>query len=110
MMPYIIQSVFILLSPALFSASVYVILGRIVRLTEGESHILIKKISITKVFLTGDLICLFMQCAGKLCLMPGRKIHSFFFFSVANYWAQLEDLWVAPVRYHLSPLSAMILL
>lgn len=66
MMPYIIQSVFILLSPALFSASIYVILGRIVRLTDGESHIIVKNRSITKIFVAGDLVCLFMQCAGKI--------------------------------------------
>lgn len=65
MMPYIIQSVFILLSPALFSASVYVILGRIVQLTDGDAHVLIKNRYITKTFVTGDLICLFMQCAGR---------------------------------------------
>lgn len=65
MMPYIIQSVFILLSPALFSASIYVILGRIVQLTDGDSHVMIKSRHITKTFVTGDLVCLFMQCAGK---------------------------------------------
>lgn len=64
-MPYIIQSVFILLSPALFSASIYVILGRIVRLTDGDTHILIKRRYITRTFVTGDLVCLFMQCAGR---------------------------------------------
>lgn len=65
MMPYIIQSVFILLSPALFSASVYVLLGRIVQLTDGDSHIIVKSRYLTRTFVTGDLICLFMQCAGK---------------------------------------------
>jgi hypothetical protein len=64
-MPYIIQSIFILLSPALFSASIYVILGRIVRLTDGDSHVIIKYRYITKTFVAGDLVCLFMQCAGK---------------------------------------------
>ncbi|ETS78055.1 hypothetical protein PFICI_10117 [Pestalotiopsis fici W106-1] len=72
MMPYIIQSVFILLSPALFSASIYVILGRIVKLTDGDAHVLIKNRYITKTFVTGDLICLFMQCAAG-GLMGGSR-------------------------------------
>ena len=65
MMPFIIQDVFILLSPALFSASIYVLLGKIIRLTNGESYTFLKGRSITKVFVTGDLVCLFMQCIGK---------------------------------------------
>ncbi|KAF2015566.1 RTA1-domain-containing protein [Aaosphaeria arxii CBS 175.79] len=72
MMPYIIQSVFILLAPALFSASVYVLLGRIVKLTDGDSHVIIKRRVITKTFLAGDLFCLFMQCAAG-GLMGGSR-------------------------------------
>ncbi|KAH8203224.1 hypothetical protein TruAng_002629 [Truncatella angustata] len=72
MMPYIIQTVFILLSPALFSASVYVILGKIVAVTDGDSHVWIKQRKITKTFVTGDLVCLFMQC-GAGGLMGGSR-------------------------------------
>ncbi|KAK6856621.1 hypothetical protein PG995_006808 [Apiospora arundinis] len=72
MMPYIIQSVFILLSPALFSASIYVVLGRIVKLTDGDAHVVIKNRYITKTFVTGDLICLFLQCAAG-GLMGGSR-------------------------------------
>ncbi|KAI1439418.1 RTA1 like protein-domain-containing protein [Annulohypoxylon stygium] len=72
MMPYIIQSVFILLSPALFSASIYVILGRIIQLTDGDSHAIIKNRNITKTFVIGDLVCLFMQCAAG-GLMGGSR-------------------------------------
>ncbi|KAL1848550.1 hypothetical protein Daus18300_013560 [Diaporthe australafricana] len=64
MMLYIIQSVFILLSPALFSASVYVILGKIVEVADGDSQIFIKRRNITKTFVIGDLVCLFLQCAS----------------------------------------------
>ncbi|KAI1372153.1 RTA1-domain-containing protein [Hypoxylon crocopeplum] len=76
MMPYIIQSVFILLSPALFSASIYVVLGRIVRLTDGESHTFLKNRSITKIFVTGDLVCLFMQCAAGGLMGGSRAVPS----------------------------------
>ncbi|KAF3017033.1 hypothetical protein E8E14_000140 [Neopestalotiopsis sp. 37M] len=72
MMPYIVQNVFILLSPALFSASVYVILGKIVEVADGDSHVLIKRRKITKTFVIGDLVCLFLQCASG-GLMGGSR-------------------------------------
>lgn len=72
MMPYIIQSVFILLSPALFSASVYIILGKIVEVADGEGHVLINRRHITKTFVIGDLVCLFLQCAAG-GLMGGSR-------------------------------------
>jgi hypothetical protein len=37
-MPYCIQAVFILLGPALFAASVYMILSRIIRSVRGKHH------------------------------------------------------------------------
>ncbi|KAJ9143093.1 RTA1-domain-containing protein [Pleurostoma richardsiae] len=64
MMPYIIQSVYILLGPSLFAASIYMMLGRIVRLTDGEYHIMIKQRWLTKTFVTGDIVCLCMQAGG----------------------------------------------
>lgn len=67
-MPYIIQSIFILLGPALFSASIYMILGRIVGLVDGDAHIMIKQRIITKLFVTGDIICLLLQSGGKFDL------------------------------------------
>ena len=39
--PYIIQSIYILVGPALFAASIYTILGRIILLTDRESHAII---------------------------------------------------------------------
>ena len=83
MMPYIIQSVFILLSPALFSASIYVILGRIIQLTDGGSHAIIRNRRITKTFVTGDLVCLFMQCAGMVGSLVIKSLCSNSFQRVA---------------------------
>jgi hypothetical protein len=36
--PYIIQELLLLVAPALFAASIYMVLGRIVLLTDGEHH------------------------------------------------------------------------
>jgi len=64
LMPYIIQSMFILLAPALFSASIYMILGRIILLTDGESHAIIKRRWLTKTFVCGDILCFLLQSGG----------------------------------------------
>ncbi|OHE96015.1 RTM1 protein [Colletotrichum orchidophilum] len=62
--PYIIQNVLILIAPALMAASIYMILGRIIILTDGESHALIRRRFLTKVFVSGDVLSLLMQSSG----------------------------------------------
>lgn len=46
------------------AASIYMILGRIIMLTDGESHALIKRRFLTKVFVSGDVLSLLMQSSG----------------------------------------------
>lgn len=65
LMPFIIQNTFILLAPALFAATVYMFLARIISVTDGETHSLIKPRWITKTFLAGDLFCFLLQSAGE---------------------------------------------
>ncbi|KFY36015.1 hypothetical protein V494_05392, partial [Pseudogymnoascus sp. VKM F-4513 (FW-928)] len=48
--PYIMQSLLLLVAPALFAASIYMELSRIITLVDGESHALIKKKWLTKLF------------------------------------------------------------
>lgn len=62
--PYIIQNVLILVAPALMAASIYMILGRIILLTDGEEHAVIGRRWSTKVFVTGDVVSLLLQSAG----------------------------------------------
>lgn len=47
------------------AASIYMILGRIIVLTDGDSHSLVRRRWITKIFVTGDVISLLMQSSGK---------------------------------------------
>ncbi|KAF4160172.1 hypothetical protein CNMCM8927_002652 [Aspergillus lentulus] len=61
MMPYCIQSVFILLGPALFAATIYMVLGRIIRAVRGEQYSLIRINWLTKVFVTGDVLSFVVQ-------------------------------------------------
>ncbi|KAH7017247.1 putative RTM1-like protein [Ilyonectria destructans] len=62
--PYLIQSVLLLVSPALFAASIYMILGRIILLTDGEPHSIIRRKWLTKIFVCGDVLSFVMQGAG----------------------------------------------
>jgi hypothetical protein len=62
--PYIIQSLLLLLGPALFAASIYMILGRIIRLVDGEKHSIIKVKWLTSIFVTGDILSFFVQSGG----------------------------------------------
>jgi hypothetical protein len=62
--PYIIQSLLILLAPAFFAASIYMVLGRIIRLTDGESHSIIRASWLTKVFVAGDVLSFLAQSSG----------------------------------------------
>lgn len=63
--PYIIQSVLLLLGPTLFAASIYMILGRLVRLLEADAYSVISPRWLTKVFVLGDVLSFFAQGGGK---------------------------------------------
>jgi len=67
-MPYIIQNLFILVSPALFAASIYMTLGRIMRSVKGEHHSVIRIGWVTKAFVIGDILS-FMVQGGSAGLM-----------------------------------------
>ncbi|CAF3543007.1 hypothetical protein SNK03_013179 [Fusarium graminearum] len=62
--PYIIQSIFLLVAPALFAATIYMELGRIVEMIDGEGRVMISKKWMTKIFVTGDILSFFLQGGG----------------------------------------------
>ncbi|KAF4946417.1 hypothetical protein FSARC_14204 [Fusarium sarcochroum] len=62
--PYIIQSIFLLVAPALYAATIYMELGRIVTLVDGEGHVLIAKKWMTKIFVAGDVFSFILQAGG----------------------------------------------
>ncbi|KAF2119841.1 RTA1 like protein-domain-containing protein [Lophiotrema nucula] len=62
--PYIIQSVLILVAPILFAASIYMVLGRLILRTESESLSVIRPRWVTVIFVTGDILCFFIQSGG----------------------------------------------
>ena len=63
--PYIIQALLILVAPALFAATIYMELGRIVTLVDGDSYTLIRKKWLTKMFVCGDVLSFMVQSAGE---------------------------------------------
>ncbi|KIM92638.1 hypothetical protein OIDMADRAFT_62378 [Oidiodendron maius Zn] len=62
--PYLVQTLLILVAPALFAATIYMELGRIILLVDGEEHAIIKKKWLTKIFVCGDVLSFLMQGAG----------------------------------------------
>jgi hypothetical protein len=64
------QSLLILIAPALFAASIYIILGRIILLVDGEEYSLVRRKWLTKVFVVGDVLSFMMQGAGTLGFPP----------------------------------------
>lgn len=63
-MPYMMQSVFILLAPILFAASLYMTLGRVIRAVDGERYSIIRSKWITAIFVTGDIVSFMIQGGG----------------------------------------------
>lgn len=68
LIPYIIQALLILLAPILFAASVYMILGRLIRASNAESYSLIPVKWLTKIFVGGDVMCFMIQAGGGAVL------------------------------------------
>lgn len=61
---FIIQSIFILVAPALFAASIYMVLGRLARSVHGERHLVIAPRWLTRVFVCGDVFSFLVQSSG----------------------------------------------
>ncbi|KAK6364133.1 hypothetical protein LTS17_012486 [Exophiala oligosperma] len=69
--PFILQTLLILIAPALFAASMYMELGRIIRLTDGAVHSVIKLRWLTKIFVMGDVLSFLMQASGGGLMSSG---------------------------------------
>lgn len=72
LIPYILQSILLLVAPALFAASIYMVFGRVVREIDCAGHFLIKLRWLTKTFVLGDVISFFMQAGGGGIIAKGN--------------------------------------
>ncbi|KAH7205797.1 RTA1 like protein-domain-containing protein [Fusarium redolens] len=61
---YIMQAILLLVAPALFAATIYMELGRIIIMTDGEKRALIPKKWMTKIFVTRDVLSFILQGGG----------------------------------------------
>ncbi|KAJ5752139.1 hypothetical protein N7520_009056 [Penicillium odoratum] len=59
--PYIVASMFILLGPTLYAASIYMTLGRLIRRIGGEHLSIIRVSRLTKTFVWGDVLSFVVQ-------------------------------------------------
>ncbi|KAF2194558.1 RTA1 like protein [Zopfia rhizophila CBS 207.26] len=76
LMPFVIQNVFILVAPALFAASIYMSLGRIIRSVRGEKYSIIRVDILTKTFVAGDVLSFVVQgsAAGLMATGDNAKM------------------------------------
>ncbi|KAI1624899.1 RTA1 like protein-domain-containing protein [Exophiala viscosa] len=74
--PYIVQSMFILLAPVLYAASIYMVLGRLTRSVHGERFSVVHPRWITRLFVLGDFLALNVQGngAGLMAKQKTQKI------------------------------------
>ncbi|KAK5370274.1 hypothetical protein LTR20_010595 [Exophiala xenobiotica] len=71
--PYIIQSILILVSPALFAATIYMTLSRAMRSTAATHLSIIKARWLTTFFVTGDVVSFFVQGGGGGIIAKGGQ-------------------------------------
>lgn len=62
--PFVLQSILILVAPALFAASIYMTLGRLIHSVNAERHSMIRLRWLTKVFVAGDVLSFLLQGGG----------------------------------------------
>ncbi|KAM0227885.1 hypothetical protein ACHAPO_011174 [Fusarium lateritium] len=72
--PYVIQILLILLAPILFAASIYMFLGRLIHASGYPSLSLIPVRWLSKIFVTGDIICFLVQGVGAGKLVDSNSI------------------------------------
>ncbi|CAI7595884.1 unnamed protein product [Penicillium glandicola] len=71
--PYVMQSTLLLVAPALFAASIYMALGRIIVMAKGEQFALIRVQWMTKIFVAGDVLSFLMQASGAGIMVSGSS-------------------------------------
>ncbi|KAM0282484.1 hypothetical protein ACHAQH_002998 [Verticillium albo-atrum] len=61
---FVIQAIPILVAPALYAASIYMILGRLIRTVRGEQLSLLPVNWVTRIFVAGDIVAFSLQAGG----------------------------------------------
>ncbi|KAG7294193.1 hypothetical protein NEMBOFW57_004263 [Staphylotrichum longicolle] len=61
---FVMQAILILVAPALYAASIYMILGRLIRALHAEPASIVPVKWMTKIFVIGDVLSFLMQAGG----------------------------------------------
>ncbi|PWY72618.1 RTA1-domain-containing protein [Aspergillus eucalypticola CBS 122712] len=70
---YAMQSALILIAPAFLAASIYMTLGRIIRMVQAEHYSVFKLKWVTKIFVAGDVLSFLMQASGAGLMVSGSS-------------------------------------
>ena len=71
---YIVQTILILIAPALSAAFIYMELGRIAELTDAEGYLMVRRRWLTRIFVCGDVASFLMQAGGGGMISFGSAI------------------------------------
>ncbi|KAL0930478.1 rta1 domain-containing protein [Colletotrichum truncatum] len=64
LIPYVLQSILLLIAPILFAASLYMTLSRIIRAVDGKSCSIVPPRWLTRIFVFGDIFSFVIQSSG----------------------------------------------
>ncbi|TPX13402.1 uncharacterized protein E0L32_006132 [Thyridium curvatum] len=73
LIPYLLQSIFLLLAPVLFAATLYMTLSRVILAVDGASCSIIRPRWLTAIFVTGDVVSFFIQGGGAGLLTQAKS-------------------------------------
>lgn len=73
-MPFSVQNAYILLGPALFAASIYMCLSRIIRGVSASHLSPIKPRMLTRTFVTGDVVSFIVQGSAAGMMVTGKNM------------------------------------
>lgn len=71
--PYVMQSVLLWIAPALFAGTLYMTFEGVIMRTGCTDHLIIPIKWLTKLFVSGHLLSLFMQCSGGGLIVASKS-------------------------------------
>jgi hypothetical protein len=104
LLPYILQYNMILLPPALFAATIYMILGRIILLTEATHLSIVSPRWLTAIFVSGDVISFMMLGSSSGLTILSTNHPS---LATTAKWVVLVGLGIQLVAFALFGLTAL---
>lgn len=101
LLPYAIQSLTLLLPPALFAASIYMVLGRIIRAVSGEAYSFVPVRRLTATFVLGDVLSFTVQGGAAGLMVSGSDL-------VLGQWIIVGGLLIQVVMFGLFGVTAVL--